>query len=40
MYLDWLVTVELQHGLTPVVDNRFLGVVAIDGMPAESFRVF
>lgn len=37
MYLDWLVTVELQHGLTPVVDNRFLGVVAIDGMPAESF---
>lgn len=37
MYLDWLVTVELQHGLTPVVDNRFLGVVAIDGIPAESF---
>ncbi|MCX8570874.1 conjugal transfer protein TrbE [Aminobacter sp. MET-1] len=37
MYLDWLVTAELQHGLTPVVENRFLGVVAIDGLPAESW---
>ncbi len=36
MYLDWLVTAELQHGLTPLVENRFLGVVAIDGLPAES----
>ena len=37
MYLDWLVTAELQHGLTPVVDNRLLGVVAIDGLAAESW---
>lgn len=37
MYLDWLVTAELQHGLTPLVENRFLGVVAIDGLAAESW---
>ncbi|MCW0001859.1 conjugal transfer protein TrbE [Pararhizobium sp. YC-54] len=37
MYLDWLVTAELQHGLTPMVEHRFLGVVAIDGLPAESW---
>ncbi|WP_429933029.1 conjugal transfer protein TrbE [Agrobacterium vitis] len=37
MYLNWLVTAELQHGLTPLVENRFLGVVAIDGLPAESW---
>lgn len=37
MYLDWLVTAELQHGLTPTVENRFLGIVAIDGLPAESW---
>lgn len=37
MYLDWLVTAELQHGLAPMVENRFLGVVAIDGLPAESW---
>jgi len=37
MYLDWLVTAELQHGVTPMVENRFLGVVAIDGLPAESW---
>ncbi|MCV9999464.1 conjugal transfer protein TrbE [Pararhizobium sp. YC-54] len=37
MYFDWLVTAELQHGLTPTVENRFLGVVAIDGLPAESW---
>ncbi|AMS45305.1 conjugal transfer protein TrbE [Aminobacter aminovorans] len=37
MYLDWLVTAELQHGLTPIVESRFLGVVAIDGLPAESW---
>ena len=37
MYLDWLATAELQHGLTPRVENRFLGVVAIDGLPAESW---
>ena len=37
MYLDWLVTAELQHGLTSKVDDRFIGVVAIDGLPAESW---
>ena len=37
MYLDWLVTAEYQHGLTPTVDGRFVGVVAIDGLPAESW---
>lgn len=37
MYLDWLVTAELQHGLTSKVDGRFVGVVAIDGLPAESW---
>ncbi len=37
MYLDWLATAELDHGLTPTVENRFLGVVAIDGLPAESW---
>jgi len=37
MYLDWLVTAELQHGLSPKVENRYLGVVAIDGLPAESW---
>ncbi|AYD05306.1 conjugal transfer protein TrbE [Neorhizobium sp. NCHU2750] len=37
MYLDWLATAELEHGLTPRIENRFLGVVAIDGLPAESW---
>ncbi len=37
MYLDWLVTAEYEHGLTPTVDGRFIGVVAIDGLPAESW---
>jgi type IV secretion system protein VirB4 len=37
MYLDWLATAELQHGLSSTVENRFLGVVAIDGFPAESW---
>ena len=37
MYLDWLVTAEFQHGLSPVVDDRYLAVVAIDGFPAESW---
>ncbi|MGO4568000.1 conjugal transfer protein TrbE [Rhizobium sp. 2YAF20] len=37
MYLDWLVTADLQHGLSPKIENRFLGVVAIDGLPAESW---
>ncbi|MBW4656518.1 MAG: conjugal transfer protein TrbE [Kaiparowitsia implicata GSE-PSE-MK54-09C] len=37
MYLDWLATAELQHGLSPVVDGRYLAVVAIDGFPAESW---
>ncbi|MCC0013259.1 MAG: VirB4 family type IV secretion/conjugal transfer ATPase [Rhodobiaceae bacterium] len=37
MYLDWLVTAEFHHGLSPMVDGRYLAVVAIDGFPAESF---
>jgi type IV secretion system protein VirB4 len=37
MYLDWLVTAEYQHGLTPTVDGRYVGVIAIDGLPAESW---
>jgi type IV secretion system protein VirB4 len=37
MYLDWVATAQLEHGLTPKLDNRFLGVVAIDGLPAESW---
>ncbi len=37
MYLDWLATAELQHGLNPIVDNRHVGVVAIDGLPSESW---
>ena len=37
MYLDWIATAELEHGLTPKVENRFLGVVSIDGLPAESW---
>ncbi|MET3900875.1 type IV secretion/conjugal transfer VirB4 family ATPase [Devosia sp. UYZn731] len=36
MYLDWIATAELHHGLSPVVDGRYLAVVAIDGFPAES----
>ncbi|MGR9060774.1 conjugal transfer protein TrbE (plasmid) [Rhizobium leguminosarum] len=37
MYLDWIATAELQHGLAPKVENRFLGVVAVDGLPSESW---
>ena len=37
MYLDWLATAELEHGLTPKVENRFLGVIGIDGLPSESW---
>lgn len=37
MYLDWLATAEFQHGLSPVVDGRYLAVIAIDGFPAESW---
>lgn len=37
MYLDWIVTAELEHGLTPKIEDRFLGVIAIDGLPAESW---
>lgn len=37
MYLDWLATAEYQHGLSPMVDGRYLAVVAIDGFPAESW---
>ncbi|KSV75622.1 conjugal transfer protein TrbE [Sinorhizobium sp. GW3] len=37
MYLDWVATAEYQHGLTPMVESRFLGLIAIDGFPAESW---
>lgn len=37
MYLDYIVTAEFHHGLSPLVDNRYVGVVAIDGFPAESW---
>lgn len=37
MYLDWLATAEFHHGLSPMVDGRYLAVVAIDGFPAESW---
>jgi type IV secretion system protein TrbE len=37
MYLDWLATAELHHGLSPVVDGRYLAIVAMDGFPAESW---
>lgn len=37
MYLDWVATAQFQHGMTPLVENRFLAVVAIDGLPAESW---
>ncbi|SON58489.1 Conjugal transfer protein TrbE (plasmid) [Hartmannibacter diazotrophicus] len=37
MYLDWLVTAEFHHGLSPMVDGNYLAVVAIDGFPAESW---
>jgi type IV secretory pathway VirB4 component len=37
MYLDWLATAEFQHGLSPLVDGRYLAIVAIDGFPAESW---
>lgn len=37
MYLDWLATAEYEHGLAPRVDGRFLAVVALDGLPSESW---
>lgn len=37
MYLDCIVTAEFLHGLSPVVDDRYVSVVAIDGFPAESW---
>ncbi|KQU95576.1 conjugal transfer protein TrbE [Mesorhizobium sp. Root102] len=37
MYLDFLVTADFHHGLSPLVDSRSLTVVAIDGFPAESW---
>ena len=36
-YLDYVVTAEFHHGMSPMVDNRHVGVVAIDGFPAESW---
>ncbi|KRB49181.1 conjugal transfer protein TrbE [Rhizobium sp. Root708] len=36
-YLDWIATAQLEHGLAPKVESRSLGVIAIDGLPAESW---
>ncbi|CAM5284889.1 Type IV secretion system protein virB4 OS=Afipia felis OX=1035 GN=virB4_2 PE=3 SV=1 [Afipia felis] len=37
MYLDFVVTAEFHHGLSPMVDERYLAVIGIDGFPAESW---
>ncbi|SDH13969.1 conjugal transfer protein TrbE [Pelagibacterium luteolum] len=37
MYLDYLATAEFHHALTPMVDGRYIGVVSIDGFPAQSW---
>ncbi|MFZ5692231.1 MAG: conjugal transfer protein TrbE [Pseudomonadota bacterium] len=37
MYLDCVVTAEFHHGLSPMVDDRYLAVIGIDGFPAESW---
>lgn len=37
MYLDCLVTAQMEHGLTPRVDDRHVAIVAIDGFPAQSW---
>lgn len=37
MYLDCLVTAEMEHGLTPRIDDRHVAIVAIDGFPADSW---
>ncbi|MGI2036336.1 conjugal transfer protein TrbE [Rhizobium panacihumi] len=37
MYLDYLATAEFHHGLSPMVDGRYMQIVAIDGFPAESY---
>ena len=37
LYLDWLATADFHHGVSPMVENRYLAVVAIDGFPAESW---
>lgn len=37
MYLDFVVTAEFHHGLSSMVDDRYLAVIGIDGFPAESW---
>lgn len=37
MYLDCLVTGQMEHGITPRIDHRYVATVAIDGFPAESW---
>ena len=37
MYLAFVVTAEFHHGLSPMVDERYLAVIGIDGFPAESW---
>ena len=36
MYMDYVISAEFHHGLTPLIDNRYLKIVAIDGFPAAS----
>lgn len=37
MYLDCLVTAQMEHGLSPRLDDRHVAIVAIDGFPAQSW---
>lgn len=37
MYLDCILTAQMEHGTTPKLDDRHIGVVAIDGFPSQSW---
>lgn len=37
MYLDCLITAELEHGVAPRIDACQVAVIAIDGFPAQSW---
>ncbi len=37
MYLDALLGEDFHHGITPKVGDQYIGVVAIDGFPQESY---
>lgn len=36
-YLDHVMTAEFHHGLSPLVDGRYLAIVGIDAFPSESW---